>query len=76
MVPSVLQVLEAVSTVEQACLQHVCWILDVHEHNARPAFDRAVADAFLEPCSVDEVLGEVIYGLTDRGRSVLDLPTR
>jgi hypothetical protein len=68
MVLSVQQVLEAVAELEEASLELVCWELDVHVDEARPAFERAIADGLLARRSVDEVHGEVMYALTDAGR--------
>jgi hypothetical protein len=69
---SVRQVLEAVADLGEASLQLVCWELSVHEREARPAFERAIADGLLVGCGVDELHGEVMYALTDAGRSWLE----
>jgi hypothetical protein len=69
---SVRQVLEAVAELGEASLQLVCWELSVHEREARPAFERAIADGLLVGCGVDELHGEVIYALTEAGRNWLE----
>jgi hypothetical protein len=69
---SVRQVLQAVAELGEASLQLVCWELSVHEREARPAFERAIADGLLVPCGVDELHGEAMYALTDAGRSWLE----
>jgi DNA-binding PadR family transcriptional regulator len=46
----------------------VCWELNVQEFEARPAFERAIADGLLARRGVDELHGEVMYALTDRGQ--------
>jgi len=71
MVLSVRQVLEAVAELEEASLELVCWELNVHEDEARPAFQRAVADGLLARRRVDELHDEVMYVLTDAGRRTL-----
>jgi hypothetical protein len=69
---SVRQVLEAVAHLEEASLQLVCWELNVQEGEARPAFERAIADGLLARCGVDELYNEVMYALTDAGRRALE----
>jgi hypothetical protein len=71
MVLSVRQVLEAVAELEEASLELVCWELNVHVDEARPAFERAIADGLLARRGVDEVHDEVMYVLTDAGRRTL-----
>jgi hypothetical protein len=72
MVLSVRQVLEAVAELQEASLQLVCWELNVQEFEARPAFERAIADGLLARRRVDELHGEVMYALTDSGHRSLD----
>jgi hypothetical protein len=67
MVLSVREVLEAVAELEEASLELVCWELNVHDDEARPAFERAIADGLLARRRVDEIHDEVTYGLTDAG---------
>jgi hypothetical protein len=69
---SVRQVLEAVAELGEASLQLVCWEVSVHEREARPAFERTIADGLLIRCGVDELHGEAMYALTDAGRSWLE----
>jgi hypothetical protein len=69
---SVRQVLEAVAELREASLQLVCWELNVQEGEARPAFERAIADGLLERSGVDELYNEVMYALTDAGRRALE----
>jgi hypothetical protein len=64
---SVRQVLEAVADLGEASLQLVCWELSVHEREARPAFERAIADGTLTRRGNDELHGEVMIALTDAG---------
>jgi hypothetical protein len=71
MVLSVRQVLEAVAELQEASLELVCWELNVHEDEAHPAFQRAVADGLLARRRVDELHDEVMYALTDAGRRTL-----
>jgi hypothetical protein len=71
MVLSVRQILEAVAELEEASLGLVCWELNVHLDEARPAFERAIADGLLARRRVDELDGEVMYALTDAGRRIL-----
>jgi DNA-binding transcriptional regulator PaaX len=71
MVLSVRQILEAVAELQEASLQLVCWELNVEEGEARPAFERAVADGLLVQRGVDEIYNEVTYALTDAGRRAL-----
>ena len=71
MVLSVRQVLEAVAELQEASLELVCWELNVHEDEARPAFQRAVADGLLARRRVEELHDEVMYALTDAGRRTL-----
>jgi hypothetical protein len=71
MVLSVRQVLEAVAELGEASLQLVCWELNVQEFEARPAFERAIADGLLARRGVDDLHGEVMYALTERGRRSL-----
>ena len=72
MVLSVQQVLEAVAELEEASLELVCWEFNVHVDEARPAFERAIADGLLARRGVDELNGEVMYAVTDAGRRSLD----
>jgi len=58
MVLSVRQVLEAVAELEEASLELVCWELNVHVDEARPAFERAIADGLLARRRIDEVHDE------------------
>ena len=76
MVLSVRQVLEAVAELREASLQLVCWELSVKEEEARPAFERAIADGLLVRCGVDELHGEVTYELTRAGRRALESDSR
>jgi hypothetical protein len=69
---SVRQVLEAVAELQEASLQLVCWELNVQEGEARPAFERAIADGLLARCGVDELYNEVMYALTAAGRRALE----
>jgi hypothetical protein len=69
---SVAQVLDAVAELREASLQLVCWELNVEEGEARPAFERAVADGLLARRGVDEVHNEVMYALTDPARRILE----
>ena len=71
MVLSVRQVLEAVAELGEASLQLVCWELNVQEFEARPAFERAIADGLLARRGVDELHGEVMHALTDSGHRSL-----
>jgi sugar phosphate isomerase/epimerase len=71
MVLSVREVLDAVAELGEASLQLVCWELNVQEFEARPAFERAIADGLLARRGVDDLLGEVMYALTERGRRSL-----
>jgi hypothetical protein len=71
MVLSVRQVLEVVAELQEASLELVCWELKVPVDEARPAFERAIADGLLVRRSVDEVYDEVMYVLTDAGRRTL-----
>jgi DNA-binding PadR family transcriptional regulator len=52
-------------------LELVCWELNVHGDEARPAFERAIADGLLARRRVDELHDEVMYTLTDAGRRTL-----
>jgi len=49
----------------------LCWELNVHLDEPRPAFERAIADGLLARRWVDEFDGEVMYALTDAGRRIL-----
>ena len=69
---SVRQVLEAVAELQEASLQLVCWELNVQEDEARPAFERAIADGLLARSGVDDLYDEVMYALTDAGRRALE----
>ena len=68
---SVRQVLEVVAELQEASLELVCWELNVPVDEARPAFERAIADGLLARRRVDEVYDEVMYALTDAGRRTL-----
>jgi hypothetical protein len=68
MVLSIREVLEAVAELGEASLQLVGWELNVQEFEARPAFERAIADGLLARRGVDELHGEVMYALTDSGQ--------
>jgi hypothetical protein len=48
-------------------VQLLCWELSVNEREARPAFERAIADGTLTRRGNDELHGEVMIALTDAG---------
>jgi hypothetical protein len=52
-------------------LELVCWELDISERQARPAWDVAVGSGLLVAEGADELTGETMFRLSERGRFVL-----